>query len=97
MNEEPKPSGPVVGGKPADTRDDLAEALEGLVAMAPLRKSSGAGETANLKPSNAGPCPDLGDWFRLTTCATATAEKDALLSHASVCSACLARLRGCQR
>ncbi len=97
MNDEPNPSGPAVGGKHADTRDDLSEALEGLVAMAPLRNSSRAVENANLKPSNAGPCPDLGDWFRLTTGTTATAEKDALLSHASVCSACLAWLRGCQR
>jgi tetratricopeptide (TPR) repeat protein len=97
MNDEPNPSGPAVGGKHADTRDDLSEALEGLVAMAPLRNSSRAVENANLKPSNTGPCPDLGDWFRLTTGATATAEKDALLSHASLCSACLARLRGCQR
>src|SRR5579862_7443117 len=95
MSDELNPSGKV--GQPADTRDDLAEALEGLVAMAPLRNSSRAGETGDFTAANNGPCPEHGDWFRLATGATATTEKNALLSHASVCSTCLTWLRGCQR
>jgi tetratricopeptide (TPR) repeat protein len=80
----------------AGDRDHLAEALESLVATAPFRSDAGSGNPTSFKAPEAGPCPELGEWFRLATGSTSQVEKEALLSHASLCTACLARLRGCQ-
>src|SRR5215831_8340453 len=80
----------------AGDRDHLAEALESLVTTAPFRSDAGSGNPTTFKPPEAGPCPELGEWFRLVTGPTSQAEKEALLTHASLCTACLARLRGCQ-
>jgi tetratricopeptide (TPR) repeat protein len=83
-------------GQLAGSRDALTEALESLRSKAPFGTGSRSTVTSSFKSPDSGPCPDLVYWFRLATGTTEANEKEALLSHASVCSACLAQLRQCQ-
>jgi tetratricopeptide (TPR) repeat protein len=76
--------------------DDLAAALEKMIAEAPFRTGAHSGAHGASRPANAGTCPELSDWFRMANGETPARESEALLAHAALCSACLAHLRDCR-
>ncbi|HUX28974.1 MAG TPA: hypothetical protein VMV39_09310, partial [Terracidiphilus sp.] len=88
MNEDTNSSQPVkpeVGNPPAEPENTLASVLEELVAAVSSR--SGA------QLPHPGACPEPGEWLRMASGETSTAEADELLAHAAVCAACVERLR----
>lgn len=84
MNEDSN-SGRPASASVGDSENTLPGALEELLAEASSRPKPG------LK--DAGVCPEPGEWLRMASGEASTAEADALLGHAAVCSACVARLR----
>lgn len=75
---------------------ELAKALEVLVARAPFRNTAQNHEKIRLAVFGAGACPSEGDWFLLTAGELPADRRQALLTHAALCTSCLARLRQSQ-
>jgi tetratricopeptide (TPR) repeat protein len=84
-------------GPAAESSDrGFAGTLEVLVANAPFRNSAHYNMASGFTSPAAGPCPEAGDWFRLAVGDIPAEKRGALLSHAALCSGCLARLRESQ-
>jgi CHAT domain-containing protein/tetratricopeptide (TPR) repeat protein len=93
MNSDANPNQP--DRQARSPQKELAEALEDLVAKASNRGSASPG-LLGFTQTSAGACPDLGELFQLASGTLTAEKKDALLAHAALCSACLARLRQTQ-
>lgn len=89
LNAKP-PGGPTAGR----SRDELTHALEQMAAEATARTKSAS--TASPEAcKETGPWPDVNDWLRLVAGEASPQEQERLLSHASLCTSCLVRLREC--
>lgn len=94
MNEELK-SNPHKDSAAASP-EGLAKALEVLVAHAPFRSPTQYDEQSGFTAPGAGPCPEVGEWLRLSAGELVAEQQQALLAHAALCTGCLARLRESQ-
>jgi CHAT domain-containing protein len=96
MNEETNPN-PKNGSAAESPDEGLARTLEVLVANAPFRNSTQYNSASGFTSPDAGSCPETADWLRLAGGDVPPQERQALLSHAALCTGCLARLRDCQQ
>ncbi len=77
--------------------DRLDGALEDLVAQAPFRAKAQPATSGNFSSAAAGACPDISQWLELACGEVSVGKKNNLLTHAALCTNCLARLREIQR
>ena len=96
MNEDTDPN-PKNGSAAESPDEGLASALEVLVSNAPFRNSAQYNSAGGFTSPGAGSCPETGDWLRLASGDVPPQERQALLSHAALCTGCLARLRDSQQ
>ncbi len=74
----------------------LEKALEVLVSHAPFRTPAQYDQANGFTAPGAGACPSVGEWFQFAAGDLSPEAKQTLLSHAALCTGCLARLRESQ-
>jgi tetratricopeptide (TPR) repeat protein len=95
MNEDEN-SNPNNDSAASSPDQGLEKALEILVSHAPFRAPAQYDQANGFTAPGAGACPSVGEWFRLAAGDLSPQARQTLLSHAALCTGCLARLRESQ-